>query len=66
MKSQISFAIQKGVSRALVMRKIDAPCEMDDDDDDCASVPAEDPQDLTNEEDINLDVDEFDWNILIC
>jgi hypothetical protein len=65
LKSQISFVIQKGVSGALVMRNIDARCEMDDDDD-CASVPAEDPEDLTDEEGIDLDVDEFDWNNLTC
>jgi hypothetical protein len=32
MKSQISFAVQKGVSRALVMRNVDPRCVMDDDD----------------------------------
>jgi hypothetical protein len=48
----------KGVSRDMVMRNID--------DDDCASVPAEHPEDLTDEEDMDLDVDEFDWNNLIC
>jgi hypothetical protein len=64
LKSQISFAIQKGVSRALVMRNVDARCEMDDDDDDCASVPAENPEDLTDEEGIDLDVDDLDWNDL--
>jgi hypothetical protein len=64
LKSQISFAIQKGVSRALVMRNVDARCEMDDDDDDCASVPAQNPEDLTDEEGIDLDVDDLDWNDL--
>jgi hypothetical protein len=64
LKSQVSFAIQKGVSRALVMRNVDARCEMDDDDDDCASVPAENPEDLTDEEGIDLDVDDLDWNDL--
>jgi hypothetical protein len=59
LKSQISFAIQKGVSRALVMGSVDARCEMDEDDDDCASVP---PEDLTDEEGIDLDVDDLDWN----
>jgi hypothetical protein len=32
------------------MRNVDARCEMDDDDDDCASVTAENPDDLTDEE----------------
>jgi hypothetical protein len=36
---------------------------MDDDDDDCA-VPAENPEDLTDEEGIDLDVDDLDWNDL--
>jgi hypothetical protein len=48
------------------MQNIDARCEMDEDDDDCASVPAEDPEDLTDEEDIDLDVDEFDSKNSIC
>jgi hypothetical protein len=39
-------------------------CEIDDDDDDCASVPAEIPEDLTDEEGIDLDVDDLDWNDL--
>jgi hypothetical protein len=30
------------LSTALVIRNIDGRCEMDDDDDDCASVPADD------------------------
>jgi hypothetical protein len=30
---------------------------MDDDDDDCASVAAENPEDLTDEEDFDLDVE---------
>jgi hypothetical protein len=46
------------------MRNVDARCEMDDDDDDCASVPAENPEDLTDEEGIVLDVDYLDWNDL--
>jgi hypothetical protein len=35
---------------------------MDDDDYDCPSVPAENPEDLTDEEGI---VDDLDWNDLI-
>jgi hypothetical protein len=57
-------SIQKGVSRALVMRNVDARCEIDDDDNDCASVPAENPEDLTDEEGNDLDVDDLDWNDL--
>jgi hypothetical protein len=30
--------------------------------DDSSVVPAEDPEDLTDEEGIDLDVDELDWN----
>jgi hypothetical protein len=37
---------------------------MDDDDDDCASVSAENPVDLTDEEDIDLHVEDLDWNDL--
>jgi hypothetical protein len=43
----LSFAIQKG-------------CEMDDDDDGCASVPAENPEDLTDEE------GDLDWNWIVA
>jgi hypothetical protein len=50
------------VSRAVVVRN--ARFEMDDDDDDCASVSAENPEDLTDEEGIDLDVDDLDWNDL--
>jgi hypothetical protein len=46
------------------MRNVDAGCEMDDDDDDCASVPAENSEDLTVEEGIDPDVDDLDWNNL--
>jgi hypothetical protein len=34
--------------------------------DDSASVPAEDLEDLTEEENLDLDVDESDWNNLYC
>jgi hypothetical protein len=64
LKSQVSFATQKSVLRALVMRNVDACCEMDDDDDDCASVPAENPEDLTDEEGIGLEVVDLDWKDL--
>jgi hypothetical protein len=46
------------------MRNVDARCDLDDDDDDSASVPAENPEDLTDEEGIDLDVDDLDWNDL--
>jgi hypothetical protein len=41
------------------MRNVDARCAMDDDDDDCAFVPAENPEDLIDEQGIDLDVDDL-------
>ena len=69
LKSRVSFAIQKGVSRALVMRNIDARCEMDDLEelvDDDISVSGESPEDLTDEEDVNFALDDVDWLNVVC
>jgi hypothetical protein len=37
-------------------------CEIEHNHDDGACVPSENPEDLTDEEGINLDVDDLDWN----
>ena len=49
LKSRVSFAIQKGISRALVMRNIDARCEMDELEELADDVDAESPEDLTTQ-----------------
>ena len=69
LKSRVSFAIQKGISRALVMRNIDARCEMDELEelaDDDLSVDGESPEDLTDEEVMTVELDEIDWLNVVC
>ncbi len=67
LKARISFAIQLGVSRALVMRNIDARCYLgytEDIDDDAISIHDESPDDFTDEDNLDFEVENFDWDNL--